>query len=113
MFSRLTWSGWIFILEGLVTVAFAPFIIWILPNSPSDSKWLSDDEKELLSNICASGGGSPHVPFRKEYLYAAFKDIKVWMVGMMGVGTVLPMYGWVSSYTTSLTPASHTLYPRS
>jgi hypothetical protein len=31
------------------------------------------------------------VPFRKGYLYAAFKDIKVWMVGMMGVGTVLPM----------------------
>jgi hypothetical protein len=48
MSSRLTWSGWIFILEGLVTVTFAPFIIWILPNSPSDSKWLSDDEKELL-----------------------------------------------------------------
>jgi hypothetical protein len=33
------------------------------------------------------------VAFRKEYLYAAFKDVKVWMVGMMGVGTVLPLYG--------------------
>jgi hypothetical protein len=68
-------------------------IIWILPNSPSDSRWLSDDEKELLSSICSSGGASPHVAFRKEYLYAAFKDVKVWMVGMMGVGTVLPLYG--------------------
>ncbi|RSH89712.1 hypothetical protein EHS25_001697, partial [Saitozyma podzolica] len=83
---------WIFILEGLITVAFAPLIIWILP-SPSDSKWLSDDEKELLSSICSSGGVSPHVAFRKESLYAAFKDVKVWMVGMMGVGTVLPLYG--------------------
>jgi hypothetical protein len=68
-------------------------IIWILPNSPSDSRWLSDDEKDLLSSICSSGGAWPHVAFRKEYLYAAFKDVKVWMVGMMGVGTVLPLYG--------------------
>jgi hypothetical protein len=26
-------------------------------------------------------------------LYAAVKDVKVWMVGLMGVGTVLPLYG--------------------
>ncbi|GFZ52265.1 hypothetical protein JCM24511_10038 [Saitozyma sp. JCM 24511] len=99
---------WIFILEGLVTVAFASLIIWILPNSPSDSRWLSDDEKELLSSICSSGGASPHVAFRKEYLYAAFKDVNVWMVGMMGVGTVLPLYGFSYTLPTILTQLGYT-----
>ncbi|RSH95800.1 hypothetical protein EHS25_000892 [Saitozyma podzolica] len=110
--SRTGWLTWTVELVsrrgGLVTVTFAPFIVWILPNSPSDSKWLSDDEKELLFNICASGGGSPHVPFRKGYLYAAFKDIKVWMVGMMGVGTVLPMYGFSYTLPTILTQLGYT-----
>jgi len=38
---------WLFIIEGLITVIASFIVVFFLPDWPSDTKWLSDEEKEL------------------------------------------------------------------
>lgn len=40
---------WLFILEGVLTVACAGIAIFILPNYPSTTPWLSEDQKNNCS----------------------------------------------------------------
>ncbi|OLN87986.1 putative transporter C11D3.18C 1 [Colletotrichum chlorophyti] len=36
---------WLFIIEGVVAIAFALVAMWILPDYPHTTKWLTDDER--------------------------------------------------------------------
>ncbi|KAK0638979.1 major facilitator superfamily domain-containing protein [Cercophora newfieldiana] len=36
---------WLFIIEGVVTIAFAAVVFMVLPDYPSTTKWLSDEER--------------------------------------------------------------------
>ncbi|OLN96186.1 putative transporter C1683.12-like protein 6 [Colletotrichum chlorophyti] len=42
----LAWR-WIFIVEGALTVAIAVFAFFILPDFPANTKWLTDQERQL------------------------------------------------------------------
>ncbi|EFP90596.1 uncharacterized protein PGTG_16622 [Puccinia graminis f. sp. tritici CRL 75-36-700-3] len=38
---------WLFIIEGLITVSASVVVVFFLPDWPSDTKWLSEEEKKL------------------------------------------------------------------
>ncbi|KAI1270191.1 MFS general substrate transporter [Xylariaceae sp. FL1019] len=38
---------WLFLIEGVITIFVSFIAIWILPNFPNTTKWLSEDEKAL------------------------------------------------------------------
>ncbi|KAF2021513.1 MFS general substrate transporter [Aaosphaeria arxii CBS 175.79] len=38
---------WLFIIEGVATFPVAAITIWVLPDYPATTKWLSEDEKKL------------------------------------------------------------------
>ena len=40
---------WIFFVTGAPALALAPAVLWLLPSTPSDAKWLSSEEKHWLS----------------------------------------------------------------
>lgn len=38
---------WLFIIEGAVTIVVAFIALWVLPNFPRTTPWLSEEEKQL------------------------------------------------------------------
>ncbi|HEX8711573.1 MAG TPA: MFS transporter, partial [Terracidiphilus sp.] len=44
---------WMFLIEGLMTVAVGIWIFWYLDDRPSDAAWLGADEKKALSSSIA------------------------------------------------------------
>lgn len=47
---------WLFILEGLPSMLSAPAILFLLPDYPETTKWLSPEEKSLAAQRLAAGG---------------------------------------------------------
>ncbi|CCE62648.1 hypothetical protein TPHA_0C05000 [Tetrapisispora phaffii CBS 4417] len=80
---------WCFIIEGAITVATVPFAYMILPDNPSNTKFLSQEEKDLImwklkmdvgdsdSDDAVLGGSKNSFKFA---LKLAFKDKKVWLI---------------------------------
>ncbi|KAK3710789.1 hypothetical protein LTR37_010013, partial [Vermiconidia calcicola] len=49
---------WLFLIEGIVTVACVPLVLWFVPDYPARAKWLSEDDKQYISDrIQVRGGG--------------------------------------------------------
>lgn len=48
----LGWQ-WMFLVEGLLASLVGIFVLFYLPNRPSDARWLSSDEKRALENAVA------------------------------------------------------------
>ena len=61
-------SQWRFLIEGLPTCALA-FIVWkILPNKPTDAKFLTQEEAEdLEARIAAEEQSAPTLPGTQNY----------------------------------------------
>mgnify|MGYP002718718824 FL=1 len=68
----ISWR-WIFILEGLATVALCPLLFFILPDYPSSAKWLTPVEKDTILASRALQGTEDKTHFRKDYLIAVLK----------------------------------------
>ncbi|KAK5705938.1 hypothetical protein LTR17_021229 [Elasticomyces elasticus] len=74
---------WLFLIEGLLTVATAIGAIFVLPNYPGTTKWLKPDERILLAGrvLADRQGDSAHPP-RKfsalESVKAAFSDLRTY-----------------------------------
>ncbi|EDK40974.1 hypothetical protein PGUG_05072 [Meyerozyma guilliermondii ATCC 6260] len=76
---------WLFIIEGAITVAIVPLAYFVLPDMPSNTKWLSQEEKDLIMWKLRRevGQDDSDKETDESYLGAfilAIKDIKVWGV---------------------------------
>lgn len=74
---------WLFIIEGSITVGIAPIAYFVLPDMPSNSKMLTDLEREvILYKIRSETGQDDSDNISEESYWGAFKlcvsDIKVW-----------------------------------
>lgn len=93
---------WLFILEGLATVLCAPAAYFLLPDYPSTTKWLSEQERALAAwrlSIEADGEedtveGSVWKGFKE-----ACGDLKVWLLVVIETGAVIGM-SFVSAFHT-------------
>ncbi|KAI0202331.1 major facilitator superfamily domain-containing protein [Astrocystis sublimbata] len=69
---------WLFIIEGVPSVALGFFMIFFLPNYPENAKWLSEEEKELevrrLGANSSHGGAKLNWPDAK----ATLLDGRLW-----------------------------------
>jgi hypothetical protein len=57
---QLTLSGfrWLFIIEGIITVASVALVMFFLPDYPARARWLSDEDKKYVEDrIHVKGGG--------------------------------------------------------
>jgi hypothetical protein len=56
--SGLEGFRWLFIIEGIITVASVALVIFFLPDYPSRARWLSDEDKKYVEDrIHVKGGG--------------------------------------------------------
>ena len=72
---------WLFLVEGLPAVLFAPVILWLLPDSPAQVKWLTGEEQTWLAAQLKEDHGKAHLGHEAGVLKALLSG-RVWMVGL-------------------------------
>ncbi|KAL4875791.1 major facilitator superfamily domain-containing protein [Aspergillus karnatakaensis] len=79
---------WLFILEGVITIAFAVVAVFILPDYPSTTSWLSDKEKMIAQHRLNLDVGADTDTSNAtlgdslQGLKQAMTDPKVWLLGV-------------------------------
>ena len=76
---------WLFIIEGAVTVVVALICVFILPNFPRTTAWLSEEEKDLaIWRLEEDIGEDDWVDSEEQSFLAgaklAFSDTKTWIL---------------------------------
>ncbi|SPO24731.1 related to TNA1 - high affinity nicotinic acid plasma membrane permease [Ustilago trichophora] len=110
---------WLFILEGSITVVIAGLAVFILPDMPGNSKFLTPEERQLAVNRLSLDAGTSLVPTDEgtatQGFLMAVKDVKVWILAIMltavtvGVGfnqffpTIVGSLGYSHTVTLLLT----------
>lgn len=116
---------WIFILEGIPTVALGIAVLFWLANDPQSAHYLTVEERELAVRRFQSQTGhtASSAQMHKEGVKAAFRDWKIWAfaVGQFGVNNILYGYStflptiirslgqWSSAEIQALTVPCYTL----
>jgi MFS family permease len=81
------WTGWqwLFLLEGLPTVAVGLFALFYLDDNIGDAKWLSAPDKKVLSdNIAEDGRSATH-----SSMWSAVRDLQLWTFCAIYFGILL------------------------
>ncbi|ODQ77577.1 hypothetical protein BABINDRAFT_53940 [Babjeviella inositovora NRRL Y-12698] len=76
---------WLFIIEGAITVAVVPFAYFTLPDMPSNTKFLSQQEKDVVvwklhREVGTDDWVSAEDQSFKTGFTLAIRDIKVWLI---------------------------------
>jgi ACS family tartrate transporter-like MFS transporter len=102
----LTWHGWlgvdgwrwIFIVEAIPSLFIAAAIFLLLPDTPSDARWLTAEEKTWLNRRLADERArvernEANAPGKSQGRWRALRDVRVWLlfavnlaIGTAGVG---------------------------
>lgn len=80
-----TCRRWLFIIEGAMTIAVAIISLFVLPNFPRTTTWLSEEEKQLAAwRLEEDIGEDDWVDSEQQsFLHGAklaFADIKTWIL---------------------------------
>ena len=79
------WHGWqwLFVVEGLPTVLMGVLLYRMLPNKPSQAKWLSDGEKALVQSVMDADHQGDAKPGHHGKLAAALADPKTYVLAFV------------------------------
>ena len=86
---------WLFIIEGTITVAITAIAVFILPDYPQTTRWLSPEEKVIAEGrLVIDAGVSSEDSMGQEItaiqgLLMAVKDPKVWLLGITYHATIM------------------------
>lgn len=78
---------WLFLIEGLATIVTVPFAYFILPDLPANTKWLSEQERDMaLWRVRREVGKDDWTSTEEQSTMFGFKmamrDVKVWIGGV-------------------------------
>ncbi|KAK3726085.1 hypothetical protein LTR37_000233 [Vermiconidia calcicola] len=91
---------WIFILEGLLTVAIGSTLHWTLPDSPETATFLQPWEREVLVRRLAEDAGTAdgHVEMHDSFQWSSLKgpltEWKLYLCIFIWWGNAIPVYGF-------------------
>ncbi|KAI9490723.1 major facilitator superfamily domain-containing protein, partial [Zychaea mexicana] len=84
---------WIFIIEALPTLILAFVTFFYLPDYPENSPFLNNREREIVVNrIKEDAGPATETHFSWKQFFAAFLDLKVWLISIVSLCSCCPMY---------------------
>jgi D-galactonate transporter len=92
---------WLYLLEGIPSVAVGLLVLFVLDDGPEKAKWLTDSEKSLLrgrleeEERVKAAEGARHRTFAD-----AFRSPSVWILALVYFGLVMGIYGisfWLPS----------------
>ncbi|EFR05258.1 high-affinity nicotinic acid transporter [Nannizzia gypsea CBS 118893] len=105
---------WIFILEGLLPVAFSIVIWFILPDSPERAKFLTKEERKFIVNRLSleTGSGQGRVTnndkITPRHVIAAFKEWKIYCAILMFWANTIGVYGFTATVPTVISDLGYT-----
>ncbi|KAG1723763.1 MFS general substrate transporter [Suillus lakei] len=87
---------WLFYIEGAMTVSVAIITVFVLPDFPTNTKWLSDDERRLaLKRMEEDAGVGDQTETedggRGHGFYLAVTDWKVWWFSLLGASQAVAL----------------------
>lgn len=81
---------WLFLLEGLPSVLLGIMTLWILPDSPKQAGWLSDNDKQIIeSDLSRDAREAGATPYR---LRDGLLNLRVIMLGGIDFSILLSAY---------------------
>ena len=87
---------WLFIVEGIITVAFAGVCVFVVPNSYETAYFLTEEDKALMrvraGEMAGYSGGSGQ--YGRGDIEAAARDAKTWAHGVIQIAAVTILYGF-------------------
>lgn len=86
----------IFLIEGLITVAFGFFLPWIMLDSPEKCKFFTREEREYYCQrlkLDYATGGKDGEGFQWKYLRQALTDWKIYLSVIIFWGNTITGYG--------------------
>ncbi|KAJ0109307.1 uncharacterized protein J7T55_009639 [Diaporthe amygdali] len=87
---------WLYIIEGIITVAWAACCVFLVPRDSETAYFLNAEEKLLMrkraEEMASYSGGSGH--YGKKDIMEAAKDIKSWVHGVIQIAVVTILYGF-------------------
>lgn len=84
---------WIFVLEGLLTIAVSAVAFFLVPTWPQKAKWLSDAERSrLLARLDSDCDTAKQEKFSWKYVRQAFLDPLIWGYALLFHGFAFVLY---------------------
>ncbi|OAA58437.1 Major facilitator superfamily domain, general substrate transporter [Niveomyces insectorum RCEF 264] len=91
-----TWS-WLFLIEGLITIAVAPIVFFVFPKDPFNAWFLNDKEKETMRLRYVQ---NPHLDAEETFTWAAvfeaWKDPKTYVYAVQEFCIDFSLFGFTN-----------------
>jgi MFS family permease len=92
--SGLAGWQWLYLLEGLPSLAVGLLVLWLLDDGPTNAKWLTEGERELLSRRVRE---EEKLKIEEEAghhrLTDAFRSPRLWLLALIYFCVVMGLYG--------------------
>jgi len=83
---RLKSWQWMFIVAGLITLAWGVALIWVFPDTPQEAKgWSPEDKRVLLERIRRDNSGTENRQFKPSQVWEALTDYQFWGLALIGL----------------------------
>ena len=71
---------WLFVLEGVPAIVLGVLVLFMLPNTPMEVNWLTQEEKSILQTVLDSEAGH----LERHRFHVIGRDL-FWKVGLLGL----------------------------
>jgi ACS family tartrate transporter-like MFS transporter len=85
---------WLFLLEGIPSILVGMAYLLLLPDNPARAPWLSAEERDALLMLRQDSGENESIHGGRAAL-AAFKDPRIWLLGLYMVCGMWAIYGYI------------------
>ncbi|KAJ5882269.1 uncharacterized protein N7529_000941 [Penicillium soppii] len=91
--SLASWK-WLFIIFGILTFVWGLVLLWRLPDSPQNAKFISEKEKKIaMHRLKANQAGFKSNKLELSQIKEALLDYKTWLVAVYSLTTNIPNGG--------------------
>ena len=79
--ARIESWRWLFIIEGIATVVVSILAMFVLPNWPATTSWLTEEERQLsIVRVMEDAGEEDEEISPIQGFLMAVKDYRLWMI---------------------------------
>lgn len=92
--TSITSWRWLFIVLGGITVIWAVFVFFYLPDNPGNARWLTDREKIMVVHrVSENKTGIENKVWKWYQLRECFFDFRTWLLFFYVIGVTVPNGG--------------------